>query len=119
MAKVLVTDDSKFMRKALRNIFEKFGHQVIEAENGAVALEQYAKEKPDLITLDITMPVMDGIECLQKLHDEYPEAKVIMCTAMGQQPFVIESIKLGAKDFIVKPLKADVVMESVYRVLSM
>ena len=119
MAKVLVTDDSRFMRKALRNIFEKFGHQVIEAENGAVALEQYEKEKPDLITLDITMPVMNGMECLQIIHDKYPEAKVIMLTAMGQQPLVLESIKLGAKDFIVKPLKTDVVMESVYRVLSM
>ena len=90
MAKVLVTDDSRFMRKALRNIFEKFGHQVIEAENGAVALEQYEKEKPDLITLDITMPVMNGMECLQIIHDKYPEAKVIMLTAMGQQQSAVD-----------------------------
>lgn len=119
MAKVLVADDSKFMRKALRHIFERLGHQVLEAVDGQEALDLYKKEQPDLVTIDITMPVMDGMECLRQIHAENPNAKTIMVTAMGQQPYVVEAIKLGAKDFIVKPLKADVVIESINRVLKM
>ena len=90
---------------------------MIEAENGARAVEKYAEVKPDLVLMDITMPEMDGIQALKKIKEGDPGAKIIMCSAMGQQAMVIESIQAGAKDFIVKPFQADRVLEAVKKVI--
>ena len=118
MAKILVVDDASFMRMMLKDILTKNGHEVVgEAENGSSGYNKYMELKPDLVTLDITMPEMSGIDCLKKIRESDPSAKVIMCSAMGQQAMVIESIQAGAKDFIVKPFQSDRVVESVNKVL--
>ena len=119
MAKnILICDDAAFMRMMIKDILTKNGYNVAgEAENGAKAVEKYAELKPDLVLMDITMPEMDGIEALKKIKASDPSASVIMCSAMGQQAMVIESIQPGAKDFIVKPLQADRVIEAVQKVV--
>ena len=102
----------------IKDILTKNGYNVAgEAENGAKAVEKYAELKPDLVLMDITMPEMDGIEALKKIKASDPSASVIMCSAMGQQAMVIESIQSGAKDFIVKPFQADRVIEAVQKVV--
>ena len=115
MAKnILIVDDAAFMRMMIKDILTKNGYNIAgEAENGAKAVEKYNELKPDLVLMDITMPEMDGIEALKKIKAGDPNAMVIMCSAMGQQAMVIESIQSGAKDFIVKPFQADRVIESV------
>ena len=115
MAKnILICDDAAFMRMMIKDILKKNGYNVAgEAENGAKAVEKYTEVKPDLVMLDITMPEMDGIQALKKIKEIDPGACVIMCSAMGQQAMVIESIQSGAKDFIVKPFQADRVIEAV------
>ena len=114
MAKVMICDDAAFMRMMIKDILTKNGYNVAgEAENGAKAVEKYTEVKPDLVMLDITMPEMDGIQALKKIKEIDPGACVIMCSAMGQQAMVIESIQSGAKDFIVKPFQADRVIEAV------
>ncbi|MBE5846361.1 MAG: response regulator [Lachnospiraceae bacterium] len=119
MAKnILVCDDAAFMRMMIKDILTKNGYNVAgEAENGLKAVEKYAEVKPDLVLLDITMPEMDGIQALKKIKESDPNALVIMCSAMGQQAMVIESIQAGAKDFIVKPFQADRVLEAVKKVV--
>ena len=119
MAKnILICDDAAFMRMMIKDILTKNGYTVIgEAENGAKAVEKYAEMKPDLVLMDITMPEMDGIQALKKIKEADPSATVIMCSAMGQQAMVIESIQSGAKDFIVKPFQADRVLEAVRKVV--
>ena len=119
MAKnILICDDAAFMRMMIKDILTKNGYTVIgEAENGAKAVEKYAELKPDLVLMDITMPEMDGIQALKKIKKADPSATVIMCSAMGQQAMVIESIQSGAKDFIVKPFQADRVLEAVRKVV--
>ena len=119
MAKnILICDDAAFMRMMIKDILTKNGYNVAgEAENGAKAVEKYAELKPDLVLMDITMPEMDGIEALKKIKASDPSASVIMCSAMGQQAMVIESIQSGAKDFIVKPFQADRVIEDVQKVV--
>ncbi len=119
MAKrVLVCDDAAFMRMMIKDILTKNGYEVAgEAENGAVAVAKYAEVKPDLVMLDITMPEMDGIQALKKIKESDPGAVAIMCSAMGQQAMVIESIQSGAKDFIVKPFQADRVIEAIKKVI--
>ena len=119
MAKnILICDDAAFMRMMIKDILTKNGYNVAgEAENGAKAVEKYAELKPDLVLMDITMPEMDGIEALKKIKASDPSAAVIMCSAMGQQAMVIESIQSGAKDFIVKPFQADRVIEAVQKVV--
>ncbi|MCI7066591.1 MAG: response regulator [Butyrivibrio crossotus] len=119
MAKnILICDDAAFMRMMIKDILTKNGYTVIgEAENGAKAVEKYAELKPDLVLMDITMPEMDGIQALKKIKEADPSATVIMCSAMGQQAMVIESIQSGAKDFIVKPFQADRVLEAVRKVV--
>lgn len=97
----------------LRGIFEKEGHQVFEAINGKDLLIKYAEVRPDLVTLDITMPEMDGLEAIKELRKAHPEALVIMCSAMGQQAMVIEAIQSGAKDFIVKPFEAARILQTI------
>ncbi|TJX66290.1 response regulator [Soehngenia saccharolytica] len=114
MAKrVLVVDDAIFMRMKLKDILEKNGFEVVaEAQNGLEAVEKYKAEKPDLVTMDITMPEMDGITALKEIKKIDPNAKVIMCSAMGQQSMVMEAIQSGAIDFIVKPFDVDRVSQS-------
>ena len=119
MAKnILICDDAAFMRMMIKDILTKNGYTVVgEAENGAKAVEKYAELKPDLVLMDITMPEMDGIQALKKIKEADPSATVIMCSAMGQQAMVIESIQSGAKDFIVKPFQADRDLEAVRKVV--
>ena len=119
MAKnVLVCDDAAFMRMMIKDILGKNGYNVVgEAENGLKAVEKYAELSPDLVLMDITMPEMDGIAALKKIKSNDPNAVVIMCSAMGQQAMVIESIQSGAKDFIVKPFQADRVLEAVKKAI--
>ncbi len=119
MARVLVVDDAAFMRKMVTDALTKGGHEVVgEAGNGVEALTQYRELKPDLLTLDITMPEKDGLATLKELIELDPAAKVVMCSALGQESKVLESIKLGAKDFVVKPFQADRVIEAVGKALS-
>lgn len=119
MAKnVLICDDAAFMRMMIKDILSKNGYNVAgEAENGAKAVEKYAELKPDLVLMDITMPEMDGIQALKEIRKIDGSAKVIMCSAMGQQAMVIESIQAGAKDFIVKPFAPERVLEAVKKVV--
>ncbi|MCQ2080698.1 MAG: response regulator [Lachnospiraceae bacterium] len=119
MAKnILIVDDAAFMRMMIKDILSKNGYNVVgEAENGAKAVEKYAELHPDLVLMDITMPELDGIGALKKIKGSDPNALIIMCSAMGQQAMVIESIQAGAKDFIVKPFQADRVLEAVKKVV--
>ena len=119
MAKnILICDDAAFMRMMIKDILTKNGYNIAgEAENGAKAVEKYAELKPDLVLMDITMPEMDGIQALKKIRESDTNAAIIMCSAMGQQAMVIESIQSGAKDFIVKPFQADRVIEAVRKVV--
>ncbi|AYD40724.1 response regulator [Clostridium fermenticellae] len=118
MAKILIVDDAAFMRMMIKDILEKNGFEVIgEANNGAKAVELYKKEKPDIVTMDITMPDMDGIEAVKAIKAFDPEAKIVMCSAMGQQTMVMDAIKAGARDFIVKPFQPDRVLEAIKKVL--
>lgn len=118
MAKVLIVDDAAFMRMMIKDILEKNGYQVIgEANNGIKAVELYKKERPDVVTMDITMPDMDGIQAVKEIKAIDPSAKIVMCSAMGQQTMVMDAIKAGAKDFIVKPFQADRVLEAIKKVL--
>lgn len=118
MANVLVVDDAKFMRLTIGNILTKSNHTVIgEAENGKDAVSLYRDHQPDLVTMDITMPEMNGIEAVREIVRDFPKAKIIMCSAMGQQRLIVEAIEAGAKDFIVKPFDENRVLEAVKRVL--
>ena len=115
---VLICDDAAFMRMMIKDILTKNGYNVVgEAENGLKAVEKYNETKPDLVMMDITMPEMDGIQALKKIKENDSAANVIMCSAMGQQAMVIESIQSGAKDFIVKPFQADRVLEAVQKAI--
>lgn len=116
--RILITDDAAFMRMMLKTMLEQEGHEILEAVNGKDMLAKYEEFKPDLVTLDITMPEMDGLQAIKELMPKHPEAKVIMCSAMGQQVMVLDAIKAGAKDFIVKPFKKDRVMEALNKVFS-
>lgn len=120
MAKrILITDDALFMRVTLKNILTNNGYEVVgEAENGAQAVALYDQLKPDLVTMDITMPEMDGIEALKAIRAKDPGAVIIMCTAMGQKNMVVDAIQSGAKDFIVKPFSEDRVVEAVGKLLA-
>ena len=118
MARVLVVDDAAFMRKMVTDALTKGGHEVVgEAGNGIEALSQFQALKPDLMTLDITMPEKDGLAALADIMAADPSAKVVMCSALGQESKVLESIKLGAKDFVVKPFKPDRVIDAVGKAL--
>lgn len=118
MARILIVDDAAFMRMMLKNILQKGGHEVVgEAENGLVAVEKYQILLPDLVTMDITMPIMEGIEAVKQIRASDPNANVIMCSAMGQQTLIVQAIQAGAKDFVVKPFQEDRVLESIRKVL--
>ncbi|WP_405102177.1 response regulator [Oceanobacillus sp. FSL H7-0719] len=117
--KVLIVDDAAFMRMMIKDILSKNGYEIVgEAQDGAQAVEKYKELEPDLITMDITMPEMDGITALKEIRKINPDATVIMCSAMGQQAMVIDAIQAGAKDFIVKPFQADRVLEAIQKALS-
>lgn len=116
--RILICDDATFMRMMIKDILTKNGYEVAgEAENGLVAIEKYNELKPDLVLMDITMPEMDGITALKKIVESDSDAKIVMCSAMGQQSMVIDSIQAGAKDFIVKPFQAERVVEAVQKVV--
>src|SRR5690554_248007 len=118
IAKILITDDAAFMRMQLRDILTKLGHEVVgEAENGLDAVEKHEKLQPDLITMDITMPEMDGIEAVREIMKSGSDVKIIMCSAMGQQGMVVDAIQAGAKDFVIKPFNADRIEEALEKVL--
>ncbi len=119
MPSVLIADDAAFMRMMIKNILTDAGYEIVgEAENGAVAVSKYRELKPDLTTMDITMPEMDGLAALKEIRGQDPEARVVMCSAMGQQSMVIESIQAGARDFIVKPFQPDRVLEAIQKALA-
>ena len=118
MTKVLIVDDAAFMRMMIRDILEKNGFEVVgEASNGIKAVELYKKEKPEVVTMDITMPDMDGIEAVKQIRAFDPDSRIIMCSAMGQQSMVMDAIRAGARDFIVKPFQADRVIEAIRKAL--
>ncbi|MGB9840309.1 response regulator [Thermovenabulum sp.] len=118
MSGILIVDDAAFMRMMIKDILSKNGFQVVgEAENGLMAIEKYKELKPGLVIMDITMPEMDGIEAVKRIRSLDPQAKIIMCSAMGQQAMVIEAIQAGAKDFIVKPFQPDRVVEAVRKAM--
>lgn len=117
--KILIVDDAAFMRMMIKDILSKNGFDIVgEAADGAQAVQLYKDTMPDLVTMDITMPEMDGITALKEIKKMNPQAKIIMCSAMGQQAMVIDAIQAGAKDFIVKPFQADRVLEAINKALS-
>ena len=111
---VLIVDDLYFIRISIREILEKEKLPVAgEAENGLEALRFYEERKPDIVLLDITMPLMDGLTALKALKSKYPDAKVVMCSALGQQEYIIKAIQLGASDFVIKPFKPERLINSI------
>jgi two-component system chemotaxis response regulator CheY len=115
---ILVCDDAIFMRTMITDILSQAGYEVVgEAASGAQAIEQYRELKPDLVTMDIVMPDMSGIEAVRAICKEFPDARILMCSAMGQQGLVVEAIQAGAKDFVVKPFQPSRVLEAVQRLL--
>ena len=115
---VLICDDAIFMRTMIGDILRQAGFEVVgEAENGQQAVEKYRALRPDLVTMDIVMPDMGGIDAVRDIIREDPQAKILMCSAMGQQALVIEAIQAGARDFVVKPFQPSRVLEAVQRVL--
>jgi two-component system chemotaxis response regulator CheY len=118
MGRILIVDDTMFMRTLLKNILFSGGHEIVgEAENGEMAVKQFDELKPDLITMDIVMPKMNGIDALKTIKTKDPKARVIMCTAVGQEQMVKLAIKSGAQGYIVKPFQAPKVLEEVNNVL--
>ena len=119
MAGILITDDTAFMRMTLKNILSKNGFDIVgEAADGLEAVEKYRMEKPDLVTMDITMPNMDGIAAIKQIMSFDAGAKIIVCSAMGQKALVIEALSAGAKDFIVKPFQPERIVDAVQKVLN-
>lgn len=115
--RVLVVDDALFMRTVLKAMLTKNGYEVVgEAENGERAVARYQELSPDIVTMDITMPEMDGITAVKEIKKLDAKAKIIVCSAMGQQPMILEAVKAGAVDFIVKPFQEDRVIASIERV---
>ncbi len=117
--RVLVVDDAAFMRMMIKDILRKGGYEVVgEAEDGAKAIDKFKELRPDLVTMDITMPDMDGITAVKEIRKVDSNALIIMCSAMGQQAMVIDAIQAGAKDFVVKPFQPERVLEAVRKVLA-
>ena len=118
MAKILVVDDAAFMRLRACKVLQDSGHEVLEAENGADAVRQYSQHRPDAVLMDITMPEMDGLAALKEIKKIDPAARVAMVTAMGQQAIVMEALKSGAKDFVLKPFQPDRVLAALQKILA-
>ncbi|HHV50159.1 MAG TPA: response regulator [Clostridiales bacterium] len=120
MARVMICDDAAFMRMVIRKLLEENGFEVVaEAENGVVAVQKYIEHKPDIVTMDITMPQMSGIDALKAIREYDKKAKVVMVSAMGQEVMVKEAILAGAKSFIVKPYKEEQVLETLRKIAEM
>ena len=118
--RILVVDDALFMRTLLRDLFTRQGWQVVgEAENGIQAVDRYRELKPDLVTMDIVMPEKNGLDALWEITSEDPEARVIMCSALGQDPLVLQAVQYGARDVIVKPIQEERLLTMVRRVLDL
>lgn len=118
--RVLVVDDAIFMRTAVKKILGEAGFEIIgEAENGEIAISKYGELNPDVVIMDITMPVMDGISAAKTILQRDPNAKIIMCTALGQQNLVIEALQAGAKDYIVKPFQPERVVQGISKALGL
>ncbi|HHY33864.1 MAG TPA: response regulator [Firmicutes bacterium] len=117
MPKVLIVDDAAFMRMRSRKLLEEHGYQVEEAQDGQEAVRKYMESAPDAVLMDITMPVMDGIAALKEIKKRDPHAKVIMCTAVGQQSLVMEAIMSGARDYLLKPFDPDKVLASLKKLV--
>jgi len=113
LAKIMVVDDALFMRTKISRLLSEQGYEVVQASNGAEAIEKYLEEKPQVVLMDITMPVLDGLGALKGIKEKDPSAKVIMVTALGQKSIVLEAIKAGARDFIVKPYQPERLLEAV------
>jgi len=117
--KVLIVDDAAYMRMMIREILQDNGYEIAgEAENGAEAVEMYRELLPDVVTMDITMPEMDGIEAVQKICAFAPEATIVMCSAMGQQNLVMRALEAGARDFVVKPFEPERIVQTLGSVLA-
>jgi two-component system, chemotaxis family, chemotaxis protein CheY len=117
MAKILIVDDAEFLRVRISKMLTGDGYEVIEAENGAQAVEKYRASHPDLVLMDITMPEMDGLTALKHIRSQDPKARVVMLTALGQESVVLEAIKSGARDFIVKPFERERVLGAINKLL--
>jgi two-component system chemotaxis response regulator CheY len=115
---VLVVDDAAFMRMMIRDILAKEGYSIHEAVNGRDAVEKYDELRPDLVTMDITMPELDGISALREIRAKDPSARVLMVSAMGQQRMIVEALEAGALDFLVKPFQPTKVLETVKKCLN-
>jgi two-component system, chemotaxis family, chemotaxis protein CheY len=116
-SKILIVDDASFMRMMLRNILTSHGYDIVgEAENGKVAIDAYQKFTPDITLIDLIMPEMGGIEAVKKIIEVDPKAKIIICSAMGQQALVVEAMQAGARDFIIKPFQPTGVVEAIQKV---
>jgi two-component system chemotaxis response regulator CheY len=118
MARILVVDDAAFMRVRAAKVLEDAGHSVQQAENGIEAVKQYTEWRPDAVLMDITMPEMDGLAALKEIKKIDPAARVAMVTAMGQQAIVMEALKSGAKDFVLKPFQPDRVLAALQKILA-
>jgi two-component system chemotaxis response regulator CheY len=117
-ARVLIADDASFMRQMIREIIEPEGYEVVgEATNGVEAVEQYLELHPDLVTMDIVMPKRSGIDAVKGILEQDPGARVVMCSALGQETLVMEALQAGARDFIVKPFKPDSVVATLEKIL--
>ena len=118
MAKIMLVDDAAFMRMMIKKALSSSGYNdFIEAQDGAEAVKKYSEEKPDMVIMDITMTNMDGLQALKKIRGDDPNAKVVMCTAMGQESMVVDAIKSGARDFVVKPFDAQRIVKTVNDIL--
>ncbi len=118
--RVMLVDDTAFMRRMLRDILVKAGFEVVaEAGNGREAVEKYRQTHPDLVIMDITMPEMDGIAAVREIIAGDPEARIVMCSALGQQEMILESLEAGAQDFVMKPFMPQKVLETVRKVLGL
>ncbi len=118
MAKILVVDDAQFLRVRISRLLTDGGHEVLEADNGFNAVQAYQDGRPDAVLIDITMPEMDGLAALKEIKALDSDARVVMLTALGQESVILEAIKAGAKDFVVKPFDAERVLEAIDRVLA-
>lgn len=119
MASILIVDDSRTSRKILKGILESEGYDIVgEATNGQEGYDQYVNLKPDIVTLDVTMPVLDGIEALKKIKGDYPDSKVVMVTAAGQKTKMVEAVQNGASEFLTKPFEAGQLKKIIDKVLS-
>ena len=117
MAKILIADDAAFMRMKSATLLRELGHEVLEAEDGQQAVDMFTEHTPDAVLLDITMPVKDGMDALREIMGMNPQARVAMVTAMGQQQVIMEAIKAGAKDFVVKPFDADRIQSALWKLV--